>query len=114
LNPLVENAVKHGAPMHADEPLRIRVRGWLEGAAGPLRLVVENSGVLLSDGHATAQFTDITGNRLTREGGVGLQNVRTRLAHHYGDAGQLTITAADGMVRVALLIPVATPMARSH
>ncbi|WP_051356690.1 sensor histidine kinase [Azorhizobium doebereinerae] len=68
LQPLVENAVEHGdREGHIDLTVRITA----EGEA--LRVVIENSGALApQDGPAPPRHT-----------GIGLENVRRRLALHY-------------------------------
>ncbi|HEY2628280.1 MAG TPA: histidine kinase [Usitatibacter sp.] len=74
---LVENAIKHGL-----EPLReggsIRISASSEGNV--LRLVVTDTG---------KGFGDSLGS------GVGLTNIRERLAALYGDKGKLTLEAAE-------------------
>lgn len=67
LQPLVENAVKYGdRETHLD--LRVDIRA--EGTG--LRVRIENTGTLTEPGHSS----------LTRTG-IGLENVRRRLALHY-------------------------------
>ena len=72
---LVENAIKHGL-----EPQREggNVRISAEESSGKLRLVVADTG---------RGFTDALG------AGVGLANIRERLAGLYGNAGKLTLEA---------------------
>lgn len=70
LQPLVENAVKHGRRQHGlDLFVGIRVAG------DALHVTVENNGTLVSAGKGTHR----------RRSGIGLQNVRRRLALHYPD-----------------------------
>jgi signal transduction histidine kinase len=91
LQPLVENAIQHGLePKIAGG--RVRVQARME--AGRLCLVVEDDGC----GIGTAQTSAGTG--------VGLANVRERLAAHYGNRAQLDIAArpAGGTV-VTLTLP---------
>ncbi len=88
LQPLIENAVVHGI-LPAGGARQITVRSALAGNA--LELLVEDDG----SGLAAA----------TAGRGVGLTNVRERLAHLYGDAGGLTLTPRAGggtLVRVVL------------
>ncbi|MDD5335291.1 MAG: histidine kinase [Rhodoferax sp.] len=77
LQPLVENAIKHGLEPKV-EGGSITVRARL--AAGRLTLEVQDSGVGLPAGAATAQ-------------GFGLAQVRERLATSYGAQGTLELTA---------------------
>lgn len=73
LQPLVENAVRHGIePKVGGGELRIAAR--LE--QGRLLLAVQDDGAGLSE---------------SSSGGAGLSNVRARLAALYGDAGRLTL-----------------------
>jgi two-component sensor histidine kinase len=83
LQPLVENAIRHGiGPRAAGGSITIQV-GRREDA---LRLRVADDGV-------GARLSPE--QRLTREG-VGLSNTRARLQHLYGDRHHLTLTTAPG------------------
>ena len=87
LNPLVENAVKHGAAGTADAPLVLRVAARIvEGQR--LRLTVENSGGWGS-GRVPALSTGAAEDEAP--GGVGLANVRARLAARYPDDHRIDI-----------------------
>jgi signal transduction histidine kinase len=79
LQPLVENAIRHGIEPAVDGG-EIRVRAQLEGDR--LTLSVIDSGA----GLAQSVFGAL-------HGGVGLNNVRTRLASLYGEHGGLEISA---------------------
>ncbi len=87
LNPLVENALKHGVPADGGAPLRVRIDARVH-EAGILSLVVENSGTL------------VAGNE-----GVGLRNVRARLEHLFADRHTFTIEQHGEQVRVCVEIP---------
>ena len=82
LNPLVENALKHGAPPSPGEPLVVRVKAWLV-EPDRLRLMVDNTGVW----KGKPLRERVLGERDDGEpGGLGLANVRARLrALHPGD-----------------------------
>src|SRR5688572_5310972 len=82
LNPLVENALKHGASPAPGAPLEVRVKAWL-AEPDRLRLMVENTGVW----KGKALRARAPGERDDGElGGLGLANVRARLrALHPGD-----------------------------
>jgi two-component sensor histidine kinase len=83
LQPLVENAIRHGiGPRAAGGSITIQV-GRREDA---LRLRVADDGV-------GARLSPE--QRLAREG-VGLGNTRARLQHLYGDRHHLTLTTAPG------------------
>jgi sensor histidine kinase YesM len=88
LQPLVENAIQHGLEPKV-EGGRVLVRAQQQGDA--LELIVQDDG---------AGF----GN-LTRGGGVGLSNLRERLATLFGDRARLTIEDAQPGTRVRLLLP---------
>lgn len=93
LNPLVENAIKHGRPQPPGSPLRIRLRAGI-AEEGRLRIEVENSGTLRERGAAPRPGS-----------GVGLRNVRERLAHHYPGTHRFTLEASEGLVRATIDIP---------
>jgi len=88
LQPLVENAVKHGiAPLRAGG--EVRVRATIELAGGLTRsllLVVQDTGA-----GATEEVL-----RKGREAGVGLRNVERRLAGQYGAEASLTVQSVAG------------------
>lgn len=70
LQPLVENAIRHGVERHA-RPGRIVLRAQQEN--GQLRLEVQDNGGGLPEGKPLRE-------------GIGLTNTRTRLEHLYGAA----------------------------
>jgi len=87
LQPLVENAIKHGiAPRREGGAVTIVARGDDAGADGMLVIVVRDSGVGVTD-------RDLHRGRAT---GVGLANVERRLAAHYGGVASLSIVSAVG------------------
>ncbi len=89
LNPLVENAVKHGAPGTSSAPLVVSVEARLV-QPDRLMIVVENTGVWKGD--------DVPG-------GVGLANVRARLsALHPGDH-RVEMEHGNGRVRFLVELP---------
>jgi len=89
LQPLVENAIKHGLEPKMDGG-RLRVAASAEG--GRLVLTVEDSG--LGFGAASTGGT-----------GVGLLHVKERLAAVYGKAATAEIGEAGGGVRIRLCLP---------
>ena len=96
LQPLVENAVKHG------------IAGLVEG--GAIRLQAERSG---------GEVTITLENGLDEEsgtaepGGIGLENVRRRLRVRYGQRGHFAAGAGDGVYRVELRLPCESSIASS-
>jgi two-component system LytT family sensor kinase len=79
LQPLVENAVKHGlSAQRAGGALRIAA----QAVNGRLRITVEDSGVGFEPGSAHASL------------GVGLRSVAERLRAHYGPKAAFTIHSA--------------------
>jgi two-component system LytT family sensor kinase len=100
LNPLVENALKHGSRGAAGAPLVLRVEARLV-APDRLRLVVENTGRWA--GESTAHFARESEDGVP--GGLGLANVRARLAALHPDNHRIEIEEADGRVRVSVDMP---------
>ncbi len=95
LQPLVENAIKHGIGPRPT-PGNIAVRARRSGAM--LELDVQDNGVGLS----AARLTDF--NR-----GVGLSNTRSRLDHLYGSLHRFEFRQpAEGGLLVYIAIPMAT------
>jgi sensor histidine kinase YesM len=87
LQPLVENAIRHGLePKLAGGSITVRARR----ADGVLQLDVEDDGL---------GFPDQPG------GGVGLSNLRERLAAAFGPAARLVVTETRPGTRVRLTIP---------
>jgi len=85
LHSLVENAVKHGVP--AGGRLEVDVRATLDGTR--LCLEVSNSGTFTPDAAGT---------------GIGLENVRARLAAMYPGRHTVAIGEGNGRVRAVVTI----------
>lgn len=103
VQPLVENAVKHGV-----EPLAggatVQVSARLERSASGVGHVVLR---VADDGAGFA--TNVTGHGAERTGGIGLTNIRERLRVLYGDDARLTLS--EGVPRgvvATLRLPVAS------
>jgi two-component sensor histidine kinase len=91
LQPLVENAIRHGLSSRAGTG-RISVRARIEG--GRLRIDVQDDGRGLPAGGVPRE-------------GVGLGNTRARLAQLYGAAHRFQVHAPpEGGLRVAIDLPV--------
>ncbi len=89
LQPLVENAVTHGIAQRIDGGL---VRIEAERRGPELRIVISNP-----------RDADSPGRRGT---GIGLQNVKRRLAALHGDEAELRAFSTDDSFRVELRLPV--------
>ncbi|MFN8010064.1 MAG: histidine kinase [Holophagaceae bacterium] len=87
LQPLVENAIKHGVAPH-EEGGKLRIRARSEGQA--LILEVWNSGEALGAPKARK--------------GIGLKNLRARLAAAYAGAASFTLEGRDGGVSAVISI----------
>ncbi|WP_204039898.1 sensor histidine kinase [Acrocarpospora phusangensis] len=92
LQPLVENAIKHGMPGE----VRVVIRD-----AGPeAHISIEDDGV----GMEPARVRDVLGD--DHEGGIGLSNVDSRLRQIYGqDYGLVVETAPGKGTRIRLRVP---------
>ena len=93
IEPLVENAVKHGIASRS-EPGHVRVSARLE--AGVIAIRVEDSGRGFQDSADKSQGA-----------GVGLDNVRRRLQLCYGDTTLLQISSSPAGTTVGFGVPVA-------
>jgi two-component system LytT family sensor kinase len=82
LQPLVENAIRHGVSMRSAAGV-LRIRARREGDA--LELAVTDDGPGLPAGFD-----------LERSAGIGLSNTRARLAQLYGDAGRVSVASPPG------------------
>ena len=91
LQPLVENAVKHGMKTSA-MPLTIRIYGWVAG--NMLRIEVANTGKWIPPE-----------DRSEKRDGVGLENLRNRLKLAYAGHYRLSREEENGWVHVTVEIP---------
>lgn len=90
LLPLVENALKYGRATSPDR-VGLRLSARLDGAAA-LVLEVANTGAWIEPRAAKTVFTL----------GIGLDNLRERLARYYPQAHALTLTEREGWVAAEL------------
>jgi two-component system, LytTR family, sensor histidine kinase AlgZ len=88
LQPLVENAIKHGIAGLVEGGY-IRIDGECE--SGMLSIAVENN----FDPDSPAP----------KRSGLGLANVRSRIQARHGERGRMRVTVADTVHRVELLLP---------
>src|SRR5689334_4401052 len=88
LQPLIENAIKHGIATMVDGGI-VRLESHVEN--GNLAVRVENS----FDPEAPSP----------RRHGLGLRNVRSRLQTRFGDAARLDLAAEDNRLRAEMVFP---------
>jgi two-component system, LytTR family, sensor kinase len=93
LQPLVENAIKHGVSPSSEKGL---IQISARRAGGALEIEVRDNGLGLN-GQARARFSK----------GVGLSNTRARLECLYGDAHSLDFSEGHGGLAVKMQIPLA-------
>ena len=89
IQPLVENAVKHGVATRMGSGF---VRLTIRADAGEVSVEVANSG-------------ECDAQALARPGGIGLSNVRRRLTLCYGDESRFEAHSADDVTRVGFKVP---------
>lgn len=100
IQPLVENAVKHGIAAKQEQGL---LSVTADMVAAGLRVIVEDTGI----GFEQSRM------RLQGGAGLGLENVRRRLALSYGPAADLQIQSNDAGTKITLLIPQVPAAARA-
>ena len=88
LQPLIENSVKHG------------IAGLVEG--GAIRLSASCAGGRL---HITVENDFDPESPAPRKTGLGLANVRSRIAARHGESGRCHVAVSGGIHRVELLLP---------
>jgi LytS/YehU family sensor histidine kinase len=89
LQPLVENAVRHGLAPRADGG-HVRITAWR--IDGTLAITVQDDGLGIQEGVKTA--------------GIGLENTRQRLRQLYGDRHSFVIESPpDGGVAISIRLP---------
>jgi two-component system, LytTR family, sensor kinase len=84
----VENAVKHGVA-RSDSPVRLQLSAEVVSQRLELR-ILDSAGKLVSE---------------SREGGLGLSNLRARLSALYGSAASVTLAMKDGSTELHLSLP---------
>jgi two-component system LytT family sensor kinase len=93
LQPLVENALRHGIAERAEEGGRVEVRA--SRINGSLKLQVSDNGPGLA-----------APERGPARNGIGLSTTRARLERHYGSSARLELcAAAGGGLEVTLTLP---------
>ena len=102
LQPLVENAIKHGM-RRAPFVLRLRIHAARDG--DDLQLEVANTGRLKTPAPATPAEPSTDG--------IGLPNLRQRLELIYRGRARLTLAEADGWVLARIRLPLAQSATKS-
>jgi two-component system, LytTR family, sensor histidine kinase AlgZ len=97
LQPLVENAVKHG------------IAGLVEGGAIRLAATRSGAGVSIEIENAFDPETEAV-----HRDGIGLSHVRRRLEMRYGDEAAFSARAENAVYRVSLRLPCESPIASSN
>jgi signal transduction histidine kinase len=102
LQPLIENALKHGlAPGHTDQTIHVTARR----VGSALELIVEDNGKGL-DGLITTSGRFLAARPSVDGLGIGLTNTRQRLAMMYGDRYAFRMSNhAGGGCRVEIRLP---------
>lgn len=93
LHPLVENAVKHGMAGAVDAPLQVRIT--VRRDADTLDFEVANTGTLAAPADAGLHASP----------GIGLRNVRGRLAHLFPGRHLFELVERDGWVVAHMRLP---------
>ena len=91
IQPLVENAVKHGVAARAEDGF---VRILVRSESGSIRVDVTNSGEFLA--RPSAEPVP----------GIGLANLRRRLALYYGKGANVEVRVAGGITTVGFAVPI--------
>ncbi len=113
LQPLVENAVKHGLePQVAGGTVRVRARAAVRAGVEAIELCVEDDGIGLAAAAARARRSPgrPDGN------GIALANLRERLQALFGDAATLTLadTPPATGTRACLVLPLRAAATAVH
>jgi len=106
VQPLVENAIKHGvAPSTTGGEVEVTARRQGPAGTGRLHVSVRNTGAPLQMVDGRADWSTKASAKVNH---VGVDNIRRRLAVHYGAGATLTLTAEPGRGTVAeLVVPLA-------
>ncbi|MBW7458156.1 sensor histidine kinase [Paenibacillus sepulcri] len=107
IQPLVENAVKHGAESVRDNG---RIRLSIEKMADPvMRIVIEDNGRGIPAETLRQIRKELESQEIKKSGSIGLKNVHDRIQLHFGNKFGVTIESPpEGGTRVCLTMPVVT------
>ncbi|GHU73077.1 hypothetical protein AGMMS49992_10530 [Clostridia bacterium] len=89
LQPLIENAIKHGMSGSYEKPLHIVVTGIRDGSLFDLRVADDGAG--LSEEHLLTLTHSLREENVETSHAIGLINVRQRLRLLFGDQGVLDV-----------------------
>jgi len=110
IQPLVENAIKHGvAPSTTGGDVEVTAHIGSDAGEERLHVAVRNTGAPLAAGPArdfdrSADGSAAWVNVTAADAKVGVDNVRRRLAGHYGARASLTLADEPGRGTVAMLV----------
>lgn len=94
IHPLIENAVKHGVAARSGAGF---VRLTIRRESDTISVVISNSGA-----------GDV-GRMTETNGGIGLANVRRRLALCYGEETQVEVSVVEDITSVGFTLPLRHP-----
>ena len=108
IHPLLENAIKHGSRDGGEGPLRVRLDATVSGDV--LRVEVWNTGSLLARSadarRAEPGVAESPPNASSAAGtGIGVRNVRERLARLFPGRHRFELTDERGWVRAVVELP---------
>jgi two-component sensor histidine kinase len=107
IHPLLENAIKHGARDQGDGPLRVRLDATVTGDV--LRVEVWNTGSLVlraaSDARRGGELGLVDASPNAAGTGIGVRNVRERLARLFPGRHRFELTDERGWVRALVELP---------
>jgi hypothetical protein len=98
LQPLVENAIKHGiSKLKNGGKVEVSAQIIKTDKGNFLQLIVFNEG---------GNFDKINLERVGKKGGIGLTNIQQRLKNYYGDSARLEISSIKGKgTKAKILLP---------
>jgi two-component system, LytTR family, sensor kinase len=107
IHPLLENAIKHGTRDQGDGPLRVRLDATVTGDV--LRVEVWNTGSLVaraaSDARRGGELGLVDASPNAAGTGIGVRNVRERLARLFPGRHRFELTDERGWVRALVELP---------
>jgi LytS/YehU family sensor histidine kinase len=97
IQPLIENAIKHGASGKVGRTT-VRLRARVDPLARVVGVTVRDNGVGMDEAtlDAVVSTTTATAGARPAAGGVGLANIRERLALLFGDRHEFEVRSAPG------------------